>query len=75
MWESRTTSGLDRIKKEHSNECSFFVPGAPSVSGFLFTRILEPFAFEIALTAREGSAPQSGVDFGKNHVFSQNDSY
>ena len=30
---------------------------------------LEQFAFEIALTGREDSAPQSGVVFGKNHVF------
>jgi hypothetical protein len=33
--------------------------------------ILEHFAFENALAAREGSAPQCGVDFGKNHVFSK----
>jgi hypothetical protein len=32
---------------------------------------LEQFHFEIALTAREGSAPQRGVDFGKNRVFSK----
>ena len=30
---------------------------------------IEQFAFEIALTVQEDSAPQSGVDLGENHVF------
>ena len=41
----------------------------------LYLLSIEQFAFEIALTSREGSATQNVVDFGKNHVFSQNDSY